>query len=104
MSEAIYITEKELNLATKRIDDENHRQNERISVLERNYGMVNQLSIHIERLASNMEVMNKELAKQSEKLNNLEMKPAQRWDLIVTTTIAGIIGLIIGLISNGITL
>lgn len=101
MSEASYITEKELNLATKRIDDENRRQNERLDHLERSYAIVNQLSIHMERLASNMESMAKELARQGEKLNDLEMKPAKRWDLVVTTLIAGIIGALVGFVSNG---
>ena len=101
MSEASYITEKELNLATKRIDDENRRQNERLDHLERNYAIVNQLSIHMERLASNMESMANERARQGEKLNDLEMKPAKRWDLVVTTLIAGIIGAFVGFVSNG---
>lgn len=100
-SRVFYITEKELNLATKRIDDENRRQNERLDHLERSYAIVNQLSIHMERLASNMESMAKELARQGEKLNDLEMKPAKRWDLVVTTLIAGIIGALVGFVSNG---
>ena len=36
MAENVYVTEKEFSLATKRIDDENHRQNERIQALENN--------------------------------------------------------------------
>ena len=59
--EPSYITEKVFTEATKRIDDENHRQNERISALENNYTIVNQLSIHMERLATNMEAMAKSL-------------------------------------------
>lgn len=101
MAESAYVTEKEFSLATKRIDDENHRQNERIRALETNYSVVNQLSIHMERLASNMEAMAKELARQGTKLNDLEMKPAKRWDLVVTSIITGIAGAVIGMMLKG---
>lgn len=101
MGETTYITENEFTLATRRIDDENNRQNERLARLEQNYAVVNQLSIHMERLATNMETMTKELARQGTKLNDLEMKPAKRWDLVVTTLVAGIVGAIVGFVSNG---
>lgn len=101
MAEPSYVTQNEFNLATKRIDEENKRQNERLQSLETNYAIVNQLSIHMERLASNMEAMAKELARQGTKLNDLEMKPAKRWDLIITSIITGIMGALIGLMING---
>ena len=101
MAESAYVTEKEFTLATKRIDDENHRQNERIQALESNYAIVNQLSIHMERLATNMEAMAKELARQGTKLNEMEMKPAKRWDLVITSIITGIVGAVIGMMLKG---
>ena len=101
MAESIYVTQNEFNLATKRIDEENKRQNERLQSLETNYAIVNQLSIHMERLASNMEAMAKELARQGTKLDDLEMKPAKRWDLIVTSIITGLAGAFIGLLLKG---
>lgn len=101
MAETSYVTQNEFNLATKRIDEENKRQNERLQSLETNYAIVNQLSIHMERLASNMEAMAKELARQGIKLDDLEMKPAKRWDLIITSIITGLAGAFIGLLLKG---
>lgn len=101
MAEPSYVTQNEFNLATKRIDEENKRQNERLQSLETNYAIVNQLSIHMERLASNMEAMAKELARQGTKLDDLEMKPAKRWDLIITSIITGLAGAFIGLLLKG---
>lgn len=101
MPESPYVTESVFNEATKRIDDENHRQNERLHALETNYAIVNQLSIHMERLASNMESMAKELARQGTKLNDLEMKPAKRWDLLITTIISALAGTFVGMLLNG---
>lgn len=103
MAETVYITEKEFYLATKRFDEENQRQNDRIDSLERNYQIVNQLSLHMERLATNMEAMAKELARQGTKLNELEMKPAKRWDLVITSIITGVVGVLVGMILNGMT-
>lgn len=102
MSETSYVMEKVFQETTKRIDEENDRQNERILNLENSYKIVTQLSIHMERLATNMEVMAKELAKQGSKLNDLEMKPAKRWDLLVAGVISSVIGAIVGFIANGI--
>lgn len=101
MAEPNYVTVNEFNLATKRIDDENHRQNERIQVLENNYAVVNQLSIHMARLASNMEALAKELARQGEKLNDLEAKPAKRWELVVTSIVTGLVGALVGMMIKG---
>ena len=101
MSEQNYVTQNEFNLATKRIDDENKRQNERLNNLETSYAIVNQLSIHMERLATNMESMAKELARQGTKLNDLEMKPSKRWDLVATSIITGLAGAFVGLLLKG---
>lgn len=100
MPESPYITESVFNEATKRIDDENHRQNERLAILEKNYTVINQLSINMERLASNMESMAKELARQGDCLKELEMKPSKRWDTIISAIISGIVGLAIGYLST----
>lgn len=101
MSEQTYVTQNEFNLATKRIDDENKRQNERLNNLETSYAIVNQLSVHMERLATNMESMAKELARQGTKLNDLEMKPSKRWDLVATSIITGLAGAFVGLLLKG---
>ena len=104
MSESGYVMEKVFQETTRRFDDENKRQNERITNLENSYKIVSQLSVHMERLATNMESMAKELARQGSKLNDLEMKPTKRWDLIITSIITGIIGAILALVFKGWTI
>lgn len=99
--EQTFVTEREFNLSNQRIADENHRQNERINMLETNYAVVQQLAVQMERLATNMETMAKELTRQGTKLNELEMKPSKRWDLIVTSLITGVVGAIVGMAMKG---
>lgn len=96
-----YLTMQVHNEFARRIDQENDRQNHRITALEENFSMVQALAISTEKLATNMESMAKELARQGTKLSELEMKPAQRWDLVVTTVIAGILGALITLATRG---
>ena len=99
--EQTFVTEREFDLSNQRIADENHRQNERINMLETNYTIVQQLAVQMERLATNMETMAKELTRQGTKLNELEMKPSKRWDLIVTSLITGVVGAIVGMAMKG---
>lgn len=99
--EQTFVTEREFNLSNQRIADENHRQNERINMLETNYAIVQQLAVQMERLATNMETMAKELTRQGTKLNELEMKPSKRWDLVVTSLITGVVGAIVGMAMKG---
>ena len=99
--EQTFVTEREFNLSNQRIADENNRQNERINMLEANYAVVQQLAVQMERLATNMETMAKELTRQGTKLNELEMKPSKRWDLIVTSLITGVVGAIVGMAMKG---
>ena len=102
MSENEYVTEKTLDEFAKRVDQEDKRQNERIDHIERSLQLLNTLAVSVEKLAINMENLTKEVASQGSKLNDLEMKPAKRYDLIVTTLISGVIGALVGFVSSGI--
>lgn len=89
------------NEFAKRMEEEDIRQNHRISDLEEHFKIVTNLVVSTEKLALSMESMAKELARQGAKLNDLEMKPAKRWDLIVTTIITGIAGAVVGIVVGG---
>jgi hypothetical protein len=89
------------NEFAKRMEEEDERQNHRISDLEEHFKIVTNLVVSTEKLALSMESMAKELARQGAKLNDLEMKPAKRWDLLITTIITGIAGAMIGVVVGG---
>ncbi len=96
-----YVTEQVMNEFAKRVDIEDKRQNERLEALEKNYSLVNNLYVSVERLATNMEAMAKELSRQGECLKIIESQPAKRWDLVVTSIITGIAGAVIGMMLKG---
>lgn len=89
------------NEFAKRIEDENVRQNHRITELEQNFKVVQDLVISTKELALSMETMAKELEKQGACLRELEFKPVKRWELVVTSIITGIVGAIIGMMLKG---
>ena len=87
---------------SKRIEDENTRQNHRITTLEESVKDISKISINVERLAANIEAMTNEIKRQGDRLTAIEEKPAKRWDTVVSGIISGVIGILIGLISAGI--
>lgn len=86
----------------KRIDEENTRQNHRISILETGQAQINELVASVKVLAVNMETMSKELSKQGERLAEIEGKPAKRWDTAVACIITGILGFVLNMMLSGI--
>ena len=92
-----YITRTEHNEFAARIDAENNRQNHRIKVVEDEMRQIQALNISIERMASSIEQIAKETAKQGERLERLEQLPSQKWDKLIS----GIIGAIATAIGGG---
>ena len=88
------ITRAEHEEFRKRLDDENHRQNKRIDLLEKSVQQFNNLTASVEKLAVNMENMLKSIDAQSKRLEALENRDGEMWRKVtgyITTTIAGII-------------
>ena len=75
----------------KRIDEENDRQNKRISILEQGQTQINELVSTVKVLAVNMENMAKEQAKQGERLKEIEGKPAKHWETLIACLITCIV-------------
>lgn len=66
-----------------RMDDEHKRQNKRISDLEEKVEDIGNLTASVSRLAQSIEIMAKTQEKQGKRLEDLEKKPAKRWESIV---------------------
>ena len=80
----------------KRLEEENRRQDKRISLLEDSIRQTNALTASVERLATNMENMAKEQEKQGKRLETLEGRDGEMWRKIVGYCITAIIGIVIG--------
>ena len=86
----------------KRIDEENDRQNHRLSVLETGQAQISDLVASVKVLAVNIETMSDELKKQGQRLADIEAKPAKRWDTVVACIITGVLGFVLNMLLSGI--
>ena len=73
------ITRAEHEEFRKRLDDENHRQNKRIDLLEKSVQQFNELTASVEKLAVNMENMLKVQEQQSNRLAQIENRDGEKW-------------------------
>lgn len=84
----------------RRIEEENDRQNHRITALEENIKQMQSLVANVERLAVNMENMLKEQERQGQRLEALESRDGEMWRKVVAYIITAVVGIIIGFIAT----
>lgn len=92
------ITRAEHEEFRKRLDDENHRQNKRIDLLEKSVQQLNNLTASVEKLAVNMENMLKNQEEQGERLRALEGRDGKKWRSATTYVVTTVAGIIIGFV------
>lgn len=91
-----YVTKAVHEEFAKRMEEENHRQNERIKLLEENVRQIGSLTTSVEKLASNMESMVKEQEKQGGRLEALESRDGEMWRKVVAYIVTAVVGIVIG--------
>lgn len=92
------ITRLEHEEFARRMEDEHGRQNKRIELLEESMQKQNALLSSIEKLAVNMESMQKELTRQGERLEVLESRDGEMWRKVTGYVITTVIGAVLGFI------
>lgn len=84
------------NEFAQRIDEENKRQNERLTALENTVREINKLVVSVERMAVSMQQMGEEQKRTNDRLDKIEAEPANKWRAATSSIITGIIGLALG--------
>lgn len=74
-----FVTRYEHNEFVKRVEEEESRQNHRISKLEDAVQNINRLTIAVERMAVSMDHMADQQEDMANRLNDLEREPADHW-------------------------
>lgn len=90
-----YIERHEFDQYSQRMEAEHERQNHRIADLEALSKQNNQLLISVNKLASSMETMQKELTKQGGRLEVLEARDGEKWRNTIADSIKVLIGALI---------
>ena len=98
MSENEFLTLSEHREFVKRIEDENHRQNKRIEVIEDHVCEITKMATNVEKLAINMEHMVGELKDQGLRIKTLEDRDGEMWRKVVSYGITALISLVLGYI------
>ncbi len=91
---------REVSLLAQRLEDEDKRQNQRIAVLEDKVNQISELTISVNKLATNMNNMYEEQKQQGERLKTLENRDGEKWRKAVGYAVTAIIGIVIGFIST----
>ena len=83
----------------RRIQEEEHRQNRRIELLEESVKQNTALTLSVEKLANNMENMANEQMRQGKRLEALEGRDGDMWRTVVKYVLTTIFGLVIGVVA-----
>lgn len=92
------ITRAEHEEFKKRLEEHNSRQDKRLLNLEDDVDDLKKMTISIEKLATNMESMMKELQMQGNRLEIIENRDGEMWRKVVGYIVTAIIGIIVGYI------
>ena len=96
-----FLTKAEHSEFSKRIDKEAEIINTRLTALEKAVVGITQITINVERLATSMEQVVKEIEKQGKRLDAIEDTPKKRWESIIAALIAGLVGFALNGIITG---
>ena len=89
---------------SRRLADENKRQDRRIELLENNVRELNQLTTSVGKLAESVRIMVKEQERQGSRLETLESRDGEIWRKVAGYTITAVIGIIVGFVARQIGL
>lgn len=94
-----YVGREEHTEFARRIQEEEHRQNRRIELLEESVKQNTALTLSVEKLANNMENMANEQMRQGKRLEALEGRDGDMWRTVVKYVLTIILGLVIGVVA-----
>ena len=95
-----FITRREHEEFEKRMNDENNRQNHRLSKLEAVADSIHSLTVSVGKLATNMESMLKEMDRQGRRLEALEGRDGEMLRSVTIYVVTAVIGIALGFIFN----
>ena len=92
------ITRAEHEEFRRRLEEQNQRQDKRISLLEENVREIGALTTSVEKLAISIESMAKEQGRQGERLEILEGRDGEMWRKVVGYIVTAVVGMLLGFV------
>lgn len=93
-----YISRKEYEEHSRRMDDEHRRINHRLEAAEKGIEENHKLLMSVEKLALNMEALQKEQKEQGERIAEMEARDGEAWRSAKTYIITSVLGAVLGFI------
>ena len=90
------ISRKEHEEFCKRMEEEHHRQNKRLELLEGSVKQIGSLATSVEKLALSLQSMVREQEQQGRRLEVLENRDGEMWRKVVGYLVTAVIGIVIG--------
>lgn len=90
-----------LAIAQQKTDDRSIRNEGRIKKLEEAHEVLHQLATSVAVMAEKMDTMNKSVSAITAKVEEIENRPAERWDKLISTIIGALAGAFISWIASG---
>lgn len=87
-----YVTKAVHDEFSKRIEEENIRQNHRITNLETAINQLSELVASVKVLAVNVENIAEQIKSQGERLKEIENIPKKRYESVIACIITGLVG------------
>lgn len=91
-----YLLRKEHEEFALRMQEENDRQNHRLAELEGQGRENHKLLLSIERLATNMESLQKEVNEQGKRLETIENRDGETWRNVKWYVLIAVVGAVVG--------
>lgn len=93
-----WISREEHQEFCKRMEEENHRQNRRIEMLEGTVQQIGKLTASVEKMATSLQSMVREQEQQGKRLTALESRDGEMWRKVVTYAVTALAGAVIGFV------
>ena len=92
-----------LAIAHQKTEDRSIRNEGRIKKLEEAHEVLHQLATSVAVMAEKMDTMSKSMVVITTKVDEIENRPAERWDKLISTLIGALAGAFITWIASGMT-
>ena len=96
MADDEYLRRHEHEEFARRVDQENKRQNRRLDIVESTLSQLNELTISVQNLATNMKHMLDIQTEQNKRLEELENRDGEKWRSISKYVLTALIGVVLG--------
>lgn len=93
--------ETTLAVQLQKVEDRSLRNEGRIKKLEESHEALHQLATSVAVMAERQETMNHNVESLTEKMDNLEGKPGERWEKLISTIIGALAGAVIAWVASG---